>query len=514
MVTRSIQVFVILFILFLCVHGRIEKLNGRLVEEGDSISNKIVFLTADDSIIGSTDPSFSVNQSLSITNKENNTLQSNSFLISVFFSTSQSKKIGLLDENGVLQYCCSEDLFIADQCDDLGNVIIIPQQEGDTYDPKATLIIRNFLFKENLNSINWIENFKINQSGVYELLYLNCKGSKLGDVAISGSITYVNPFGQLSAESYPLLWFFGVITFVLIILGTVWSVFLLIHRNSLISLQKFISFLLILEFIEASTWFIMFWVTNRTGNLHWGWITMTVLTSSIKRTCVGLLYLLISLGYGIMNKARISNNTRLIIIVISFYFLVSTGQELINAFLREGVVSSDIEVFLSFFSLILLFPSVIIPLSLFWWICSCLSKTIQKVKLREQDAKIELYTKILISLIVACIVTLLMILMQTAISIIDSDEVWRVWWIFTAFWFTLFFGLTISLLVLFNPSKNEEWLAYNAKKRKNFSKDGDDDDFSSKMEIELDDLGKDIDISFDFDLGFDDIIEEETSKIS
>ena len=446
-------------------------------------------------------------------NKVNeDSLNTNSFITTVFYSTTQSKRVGMIDEDGVLQYCCTEDLFIAEHCSNLGNVIILPESSEDEEEERDSLIIRKFQFSNTEGTLKWKEHWKIHQSGVYELLYVNCKGSKLGDVSIDGSITYINPFGQLSAESYPLLWFFGVITFVLIIVGTIWSVYLLIHKNSLISIQNFISFLLILEFIEASTWFIMFWVTNRTGNLHWIWITITVFTSSIKRTSVGLLYLLISLGYGVMNKAKISNNTRLIVIVISFYFAVSTGQELITSFLREGVVDSDTEVLLGFISLILLFPSVIIPLSLFWWICSCLSKTMQKCKLRKLDLKLELYTKVLISLIVACIVTVLMILMQTAISIIDSEEVWRVWWIFTAFWFTLFFGLTISLLVLFHPSKNDHWLAH-SKKPKNFSKD-DDDDFSSNVDIELDDIGKDLEISFDFDLGFEDIIEEESSKLS
>jgi len=37
---------------------------------------------------------------------------------------------------------------------------------------------------------------------------------------------------------------------------------------------------------------------------------------------------------------------------------------------------------------------------------------------------------------------------------------------------------------------------------------------SSNIEIELDNLEKDFDINFDFDLGFEDIIEEETSKLS
>merc|ERR1711879_1070831 len=98
---------------------------------------------------------------------------------------------------------------------------------------------------------------------------------------------------------------------------------------------------------------------------------------------------------------------------------------------------------------------------------------------------------------------------QTGISIVDSDEIWRVWWFFTAYWFLLFFGLTVSLLVLFHPAKNEMRLAYVSAKKNLTS----DEDFSSQVEIELDNLEQDVDINFDFDLGFDDIGEEEISKL-
>ena len=498
---------VVVLLCVLSVEGRKEPFNKRTLEEGESLSNKIVFLTAKDSIIGSTTPTFTVNQTITLKNPDSNAnLTADSTVTVLFFGSSESERIGYIDSEGMLQLCCTEELVEDNKCSDPGSVLIYPSENEE--ETSEDLISREFHFYDAAEEFKWDESWEITSSGVYELLYINCKGSDLGDVVIDGSITYVNPFGHLSAESYPLLWFFGFMTFALIIIGTVWGVFMLIHRSVLISLQHFLSVLLVLEFVEAFTWFIMLWVSNRTGTIHWGWITLTVLTSSIKRTSVGLLYLLISLGYGIMNKAKISDNRRLIALVIGFYFAVSTGQELVTAYIREGIVSSDTEVLLGFVSLILLFPSVVIPLGLFWWICACLSKTLQKVKLRNQQKKLELYTKIMISLIVACVVTLLMLLMQTGISIVDSDEIWRVWWLFTSYWFILFFGLTISLLLLFHPSKNEEWLSYT--KRENLTSD---EDFSTGVEIELDDLEKDMDINFDFDLGFDDNMEEETSKI-
>lgn len=492
---------VLLLFLFSSVNGRIESFNNKKLEEGSSISNKIVFLTADDSFIGNDKPTFQVNQSFTLIESTNITSAS---VLEVLFFPTTDYIIGLTDDEGLVQYCCTEELIKDEKCSTL-NTLLIAELTNQT----STLERKTFTFVGNNDEYKWAEQWTIKKSGVYELLYVNCKNSNI-DVGISGSITYSNPFGQLSAESYPLLWFFGIITVLMILITIYWIVTLIIFRSSLISLQYFIFTLLLLELLEAFTWFLMFWVTNQTGVIRWGWITLTVFTSSVKRTSVGLLYLLISLGYGIMNKARIGSNKRLIIIVIGFYFIVSTAQELITSFLREGIVSSDTEVLLGFVSLILLFPSVVIPLGLFWWICSCLSKTIQKLKLRNNEIKLDLYTKIFISLIVSCIVTVLMILLQTGVSIVDSDQMWRVWWLFTAFWFMLFFGLSMSLLILFNPKKNKHWLSHTSR-----GIIDDDDDFSSNVEIELDNLDdKDVDVAFDFDLGFEDIIEEESSKIS
>ena len=483
-----------------CVHARVETLDHKVLEEGDSLSNKIVFITAADSLIGSDAPTFEVDQTFSLATKPASWEDLSTVSI-IFYPVLDSMRVGIVDEDSALQLCCTASLVERKVCEEEGSVLIFPGEE----DKVDTIVHKEFEFFEE-GETTWRDSWKVNRSGVYELLYVNCGGSGLGKVLIDGTLTYTNPFGQLSAETYPLLWFFGIAAAFVVVLFTAWGITNLIHRSTLISLQHFLSALLVLMLVESITWFLMFWVINLSGRVHWGWVTITVLTSSIKRTAVGLLYLLISLGYGIMNKARITNNVRLIVLVISFYFLVSTSQELITAYIREGVVAAEYEVLLGFISLVMLFPAVMIPLGLFWWICACLIKTIQKLKLRKQEAKLELYNKILVSLIVAAVVTAMMIIMETGISLVDSDQLWRVWWIFSAYWFVLFLCLTLSLLKLLHPKRNETWLAYTRKESI------DDED---SVQVELDTLESDLNVNFDFDLGFDDInVEEETSKIS
>jgi len=295
---------------------------------------------------------------------------------------------------------------------------------------------------------------------------------------------------------------------VLVVLIFSWVGSCAIWRGHLDSLHYFLTAVLVLELVESGFWFFFLWVTNTTGYISILWLTLTVLFSSVKRTSVGLLILLISMGYGIMNKAKIGTNRRLIILSIGFYFAVSCGHELVTAYIKEGVVSSDVEVLLGFISLILLFPSVMIPLGLFWWICTCLLKTIQKLKIRNQEAKLSFYSKIFVGLLTAAIITSLMIVLQTTISIVNSEEIWRVWWFFTAYWFILFIGLTLMLLYFLHPSKDPNRFAY--AKAKGLAKD----EFDVSLDMELAEIPSepDINIDFEFDLGLDDIMEEETSK--
>lgn len=47
---------------------------------------------------------------------------------------------------------------------------------------------------------------KVSASGMYYIKYFNCPGSGVGTVTINGDISWMNPFGHLSAELYPFLW--------------------------------------------------------------------------------------------------------------------------------------------------------------------------------------------------------------------------------------------------------------------------------------------------------------------
>ena len=119
--------------------------------------------------------------------------------------------------------------------------------------------------------------------------------------------------------------------------------------------------------------------------------------------------------------------------------------------------------------------------------------------------KLELYSRLFLSLIVAGIVTCLVIILQTSISVVDTDSVWSVWWLFTAYWFLLFLFLTLTLLYLLRPSVNKALVAYT----KHDLASSDEFDVSGG-DTEMTDLDT---LNFDFDLGLDNL-EEEVSKIS
>ena len=339
---KNIKIFTIILLLlytFTFTEGRIVSINNRTLAKTESISNSITFKTAEEAVIGSNQPDLTI--------VEGGNMPQN--LTILFYRTDyadcfQKNKTS----SGTVDRCASLDQYKS----------VCASTPDDKCCHKG-MGVSELITNTDFDSNNTY-HLDIKSSGQYILEYLNCEEAS---VSISAVITYNNPFGQLSAEVYPLLWFFGILTGFIVIFLLIWIVMIVIHRQHLISLQFILLILLTFELFESFSWFLLFVVINSTGTTYWLWLLIVVLLSSAKRTFVGLLLLLISLGYGIMNKSKIHDNRRLIIFVIGFYFFVSTAQELVTSFLREGVVEDQTQqIFLSQFFLCFFF---IFPLSFF-----------------------------------------------------------------------------------------------------------------------------------------------------
>ena len=160
-------------------------------------------------------------------------------------------------------------------------------------------------------------------SGIYYINYMICPESGIESVKINGTISWMNPFGQLSADLYPYLWvhlspffsdffnfyslsldfflqFFAFATIGYMVLGLFWIVLSAIHWKLLLPLQNAIAIVIFLGMVECLTWYFDFLTYNHLGNFNWGSISVGIAASTLKRTVSRLLVLVVSMGYGVV----------------------------------------------------------------------------------------------------------------------------------------------------------------------------------------------------------------------
>merc|ERR1712232_1227267 len=220
------------------------------------------------------------------------------------------------------------------------------------------------------------------------------------------------------------------------VVGVIWIILSAIHWSKLLMLQNCIAGVIFLGMVECITWYFDFLSYNITGNFNWGAIVIGVLTSTAKRTVSRLLVLAVSMGFGVV-KANLGSDTHKVYFLGGVYFV------------------------LSFLATIIIFPAAMLDTIFYWWIFLSLMRTINQLKLRKQDVKLQMYTNFFVVLALGGVMTTLVIVYQTLLVITSSeDEMWSTWWIFQAFWHLLYFSILFAIAYLWRPTTNNTRYAY------------------------------------------------------
>ena len=446
--TLILFIFVLIFSQYF---ARKTLFKNKELESDNILDNRIVLITSEDSWIGSREPSLSINQTF--------TFQSNNTVYILIYEYSDEDSVSVKDTEGITYYCCTTQAKSINLCTEDGPIAPI---STDYY--KLPLLAP--LTPLNPTFIQTFSN--ISNSGVYYVKYLNCIEPTSGvdedtlTVLINGELSFLNPFGELSADVYPLIWQFGFLFLTYAMIFGYYAVLSIIHRKILlIPLQLYINAIIFISIFENLFWWVFFEFTNINGDIFWVWITLAVTFSSIKRTTLGILLLLISMGWAIVNEANLAENRQKVILFTIIYLFVNGSQELISAYLKEGVVDADSQVYLNFLSMILMVVVLALEVSLFLWATFSLVKTIQKLKLRNQESKLKMYQGLFVVLAIFGVLSVCVIMLEASSHITDTeDRFWRIWWFFEAYWSFFYLFIILSLAILWRPMKNNTRYAY------------------------------------------------------
>ncbi|KAL5550587.1 hypothetical protein UlMin_000763 [Ulmus minor] len=379
-------------------------------------------------------------------NKQNEMQQNTGLVEAIIVEVKDRERIGdsFLKSDGI---CCTPELSNAGSCK-LGEVIIHKKQDN----AETPLRIKTFFEGKKVETPMSPQTVEINRTGMYYLYFMICDPELKGTI-IKGRTVWRNPDGYLPGKMAPLMSFFGLMSLAYLVLGLIWFLRFVKFWKDIIQLHYHITVVIALGMCEMSVWYFEYANFNSTGTRPMG-ITMWAVTfSSVKKTLSRLLLLVVSMGYGVV-KPTLGAITSKVLLLGVIYFVAAEALELVEHLGNINDFSGKTKLFL-------VLPVAFLDSWFILWIFSSLSKTLEKLQMRRNVVKLELYRKFTNSLAVSVLLSIAWIGFELYFNATDPlSELWQIAWIIPAFWTLLAYALLAVICLLWAPSHNPTRYAY------------------------------------------------------
>ncbi|KAJ7961070.1 Transmembrane protein like [Quillaja saponaria] len=343
--------------------------------------------------------------------------------------------------------CCTKNLSQAGYCK-LGEVIIHKNPDN----PNWPLRVKTFFEGKNEEAKMELKTIVINSTGMYYLYFMFCDPQLTGTI-IKGRTMWRNPNGYLPGKMAPLMTFYGLMSLAYLILGLVWFLRFVQFWRDIIQLHYHITAVIALGMCEMAVWYFEYVNFNSTGSRPMNITLWAVTFSSVKKTLSRLLLLVVSMGFGVV-KPTLGGITSRVLLLGLVYFVASEALELVEHL-------GNINDFSGKTKLVLVLPVVFLDSCFILWIFSSLSKTLEKLQIRRNMAKLELYRKFTNTLAVFVLLSIAWIGFELYFNATDPlSELWQIAWIIPAFWSLLAYSILVVICVLWAPSRNPTRYAY------------------------------------------------------
>ncbi|KAF3447920.1 hypothetical protein FNV43_RR08627 [Rhamnella rubrinervis] len=355
--------------------------------------------------------------------------------------------------------CCNESLSNSGFCK-LGEVIIHKNPDNPDW-PRR---IQTFFQGKSEEAKMIPQAVEINSTGMYYLYFMFCEPELQGTV-IKGRTVWRNPGGYLPGKMAPLMTFYGFMSLAYLLLGLIWFLRFVQFWKDIIQLHYHITAVIALGMCEMAVWYFEYANFNSTGTRPMGITLWAVTFSSVKKTLSRLLLLVVSMGFGVVKPTLGGITTRVLLLGL-IYLVASEALELVEHLGNINDFSGKTKLFL-------VLPVAFLDAWFILWIFSSLSKTLEKLQMRRNMAKLELYRKFTNSLAVSVLLSIAWIGFELYFNATDPlSELWKIAWIIPAFWTLLAYSLLAVICVLWAPSRNPTRYAYSEEAGDEFDEEG------------------------------------------
>ncbi|XP_022721882.1 transmembrane protein 87B-like [Durio zibethinus] len=343
--------------------------------------------------------------------------------------------------------CCNKQLSDQGSCK-LGEVIIHNNHNNPGW-PKR---IKTFFQGNNEEVKMDFETVEINSTGMYYLYFMFCD-RQLEGTLIKGRTVWKNPNGYLPGKMAPLMTFFGLMSLAYLVLGLGWFLRFVQFWKDIIHLHYHITLVIALGMCEMAVWYFEYSNFNSTGSRPMVITLWAVTFGSVKKTLSRLLLLVVSMGFGVV-RPTLGGLTSKVLLLGLIYFIATEALELVENLGNINDFSGKTKLFL-------VLPVAFLDACFILWIFSSLSKTLEKLQMRRNLAKLELYRKFTNALAVSVLLSIAWIGFELYFNATDPlSELWQIAWIIPAFWNMLAYSLLVVICVLWAPSRNPTRYAY------------------------------------------------------
>lgn len=298
------------------------------------------------------------------------------------------------------------------------------------------------------------KRFNVSYSSMYFMYIIKCDVSQDPGFVINGNVMFMNPFGHIKGEFYGILPFYAVLTFIMLISGTLWSGLMLRYRKELTTVQWMISGMLLLTLVEFIFLFSDAVYENNIGNRSRVLEAFSVLLTLGRKTASRVLVLIVCMGYGVA-VPKLGSKMFWVFIYGGMYFSFGCLFEIAKQLFYDSGAASVAMVTLSSV------PVAVLDGGFYAWIFVSLATTIQTLQNENQQAKLKIYNRLKYTLIFYVVASIIWVLIEILFRIGGSFYAyWPMIWTFECIWDLLFVVVFMVIMLYWRPSPNSHLYAY------------------------------------------------------
>lgn len=379
--------------------------------------------------------------------------ESNGEIAVIIFDYSDVGDIGFWsnDPSGVSfkKFMCDQESAYRNECspDDLGKFVVADASAGNMLSERVSL--NKDQGAEDLH-------FEVKSTGYYCVAAEATPGHEAMKFEVD--VKFQNAFGHLPGADYPLILFHFVQCILYCVIMIIWTIPLILHRHSVLKVQKYISAMVVLMILEQFFVGLYYFLINKNGQTsgNKALLAFVAFWTSARLAFTFFLLLIVGCGYSVvhpslgakMNKCRLLGGA---------LFVTSVVFSTLD-FYEDNIESSNS--WLGLFANLAFFPFVVALALNYYMVLSSLGETVAYLRSRKQTAKVNMYRKltfILVGALVAASIQCVIIIIQLIVAPLNTfiTHYWQYKWALYDGWPNVVFSIALMLIMfLWRPSKD------------------------------------------------------------